>query len=384
MQESYAYRAVATYNAMQHWMYVSDRSSLYRETSPASGNQYAYLWPFSRALVGTLALAGVPEHQLPDHADYRSAVADRLNGLTQYWHGRAYDSYVVGSYGWGGDKYYDDNAWVSLALIQAYRMGFTSDLKRCQQLFEFARSGWDSSTNSPDAGGVFWVQQRVGLGLSNHDRGAGATAGDAELGFHLYELTGSSAYAGDGEPVARPRALGAANMVNWVATYLDSSRAGVGPFWNVVRQDGSIDTNVWSYNQGVMLGARLLQHRLSGELRRLAQAEAIAHQSLQTFGDFTRQPPSFNVMCFQNMLMLHAVSGDATLKANMLQSMQRYADWTWDPQTGARDPANDLLYFTDSGRPARGRQAARVQDQGAMLQLYALLAWDPANYDKLT
>src|SRR5437762_4402087 len=50
VQQTYADRAVATYNAMQQSMYVSDRSSLYQETSPPSGNRYAYLWPFSRAL----------------------------------------------------------------------------------------------------------------------------------------------------------------------------------------------------------------------------------------------------------------------------------------------------------------------------------------------
>ena len=35
-----------------------------------------------------------------------------------------------------------------------------------------------------------------------------------------------------------------------------------GPFWNVARADGSIDRNLWSYNQGVMIGARVLQFRL--------------------------------------------------------------------------------------------------------------------------
>jgi hypothetical protein len=88
-------------------------------------------------------------------------------------------------------------------------------------------------------------------------------------------------------------------MVGRVANYLDSSHSGSGPFLNVVQRNGSIDTNVWSYNQGVMIGARLLQYRLTGQAAQLTQAEAIARQSIGTFGNFTGQPPSFNVMCFR-------------------------------------------------------------------------------------
>src|SRR5262249_7658980 len=146
----------------------------------------------------------------------------------------------------------------------------------------------------PDAGGIFWVQQGSEFGLSNHDRGAGATAGAAELGFHLHLLTGSTSYDGDGTVSASPASLGATNMMNWVNAYLDSSRTGVGLFWNVVRVDGSIDTNLWSYNQGVMLGANVLRYEVSGNNTYLSQAIAIANNALNTYGNFQGQPPSFN------------------------------------------------------------------------------------------
>lgn len=57
--------------------------------------------------------------------------------------------------------------------------------------------------------------------------------------------------------------------------------------YNAVREDGSVDTNAWSYNQGVMLDAHVLHHCVSGELQSLRFAESIAEQTLQTFGDFT-------------------------------------------------------------------------------------------------
>jgi hypothetical protein len=64
--------------------------------------------------------------------------------------------------------------------------------------------------------------------------------------------------------------------------------------------------------------------------------------------------------------------------------MQSYADWAWN-NTSARNPRTNLFYFNDAGQPAGGTgQAAQLRDQGAMTQLYALLAWTSSNYGKLT
>ena len=358
-------RAAAAYAAMQRWLYREPRrlpwershAGLYRETA-APDSAVAYVWPFSRALLATLCLAG-----LEAGAQAREAVDELLRALERYWTGTAYASAVVPP---GGDVYYDDNAWIALALILAYRLGLIPRLDRVRQLFDFAVRGWDGE----GGGGVFWVQQGIGYGLTNHDRGTGATAGWAEVGFLLLleELTGRHV------PMAR-------TMVDWVGGRLDASGRGHGPFWNVVRSDGSIDTNVWSYNQGVMLGARVLQYRLTADARFLDLAEAIARQTLASFGDFRNHPPSFNAMCFQNLLMLYA---NTDLQERTLRVMRGYGDWAWDPASGARDSQSNLFCFTDAGAPNRGHQAARLQDQGAMLQLYALLAWDPAEYPRLT
>src|SRR5437879_11912420 len=61
-----ANRAVAAYNAMQRNFLVQDGTSLYRLTYPWSrgSNLYSYVCEFSRALVGTLALAGVPSDRV--------------------------------------------------------------------------------------------------------------------------------------------------------------------------------------------------------------------------------------------------------------------------------------------------------------------------------
>jgi tetratricopeptide (TPR) repeat protein len=57
------------------------------------------------------------------------------------------------------------------------------------------------------------------------------------------------------------------------------------------------------------------------------------------------------------MLMLHAATADATLKTNILQTIQQYADWIWDPLNGARDATTNLfsskLRSTPFGRALR-------------------------------
>ena len=349
---------------------------LYHETYPVRGStRYSYLWPFSRALVGTLALAGVPSSLLGG-TSYQPAVQDRLEGLAQCWDAAAnppgYDSYVVSA--GGGDKFYDDNAWIGLALIQLRRMGLSTSLDRPTQLFTFGKSGWDQVTTDPAPGGVFWVQQSGSLGPTNHDRGAGLNAGYAKLGYHLHQLTGSASYDGDGSVVASPVSLGASNMFGWVNAHQDGSKTGTGLYWNAVRRDGSIDTNLWSYVQGQMIGANVIRYRVSGSSLYLQQAQSIATKTLSYYGSFTGQPPSFNAMCFQDLLGLYAVTTDSSLQASILQSMQTYADWAWN-NPSARDPKTNLFYFTDAGQPAGGSgQPAKLRDQGAMRQLYALLA----------
>jgi glycosyl hydrolase family 76 len=388
-QQTNATRAVAAYNAMQQYFYVNDGTSLYIESYPLTGsNKYSFLWPFTRALVGTLALAGVPT-SLAGSTSYISAVQDRFTGLGQYWDGAAnppaYDSYVV-SQG-GGDKYHDDNAWVSLAFIEQYRMGLPvasgepAPLNRAEQLFTFAKAGWDANPGDRDAGGIFWVQQGTGAGLTNHDRGTGATGGGAELGFHLHLLTGMSNYDGDGTVAARPKSLGATNMMNWVSKYLQSST--VTGLYNNSLNDRGIDTNVWSYNQGVMLGANLLRYELTNSSTYLNNAVAIADKALSYYGNFEGQPPSFNAMLFQNMLALYQYAG-STLQSSMQSAMQSYCDWAWN-NSSARDPNTNLFYFNDAGQPVLGTgQAAQLRDQGAMTQLYALLAWNSTEYSRLT
>jgi hypothetical protein len=333
----------------------------------------AHLWPFSRALVATLDLAGIGE-DLVDGFDADAAIADSLEMLERYWDpsgdAPAYSSDVRGTR-LGGDRYYDDNAWVGLALVQLERMRPGSGyVDRAEALFRFAARGWDRR-DVPGSGGVFWVEQGHGAGVRNHDRNTVSNAPNAELGLHLAELRGV--------PVEAHGSIGAKEMYEWVLATLDASRGSDSPatglFWDKLRGDGTLDKTLWSYNQGSMVGANVLLARRGGgaQAEYLARAEAIARKALRHFagGGYDRQPPAFNAIFFSNLLLFHAATGDAELRTEIIDAIRGYTDYAWYERRDRRD----RVHLGDGG--------VTLLNQSAIVQLLALLAWDPGAYQNL-
>ncbi len=369
----YAARALRAYVAMQRRFCRSD--GLYRRDGlPRPPRAAAHLWPFARALVATLDLAGVPPALTPGF-DADTAIAQRLAALERYWDpsgdAPAYSSDVHGTR-LGGDRYYDDNAWVGLALIQLHRMRpGAGRLERAAELFAFAAAGWDRRKDVPSPGGVFWVEQGRGAGTRNHDRNTVSNAPNAELGLHLAELTGTSLDADE--------SIGAQDMYEWVNATLEADDPAGDPatglFFDKLRGDHTIDRALWSYNQGSMIGANVLLHRHrrgNAHPPYLARAEAIARKALGHYGGgLERQPPAFNAIFFRNLLLLHAATGDTELRTEILTAMHGYADRAWSQRRDHRD----RFHFPNGGVTLLG--------QSAMVQVLALLAWDPEQYQRL-
>jgi hypothetical protein len=369
----YAVRAWRAYCAMQ--TRFCPNGGLYRRDSLVHRKSAAaHLWPFARAVVATFDLAGVGE-DLVDRFDANLAIADRLETLEHYWDpaggAPAYASDVVGRR-LGGDRYYDDNAWVGLALVQLERMfPGAGHLDRAGDLFRFALSGWDRRPEVPSPGGVFWVERGHGAGARNHDRNTVSNAPNAALGLHLAELTGT--------PVGTQQPICAEDMYGWVNATLDASDSPdppfTGLFWDKLRGDDTIDKTFWSYNQGGMIGANVLLDRRDGSSQDyyLQRAEAIARKALRHFanGLYEPQPPAFNAIFFRNLLLLHAATGDAQLRTEIIDAMRAYTDRVWSQ----RRDRHDRFHFSRTG--------VTLLDQSAMVQLLALLAWDPSAYRKL-
>jgi hypothetical protein len=87
-------------------------------------------------------------------------------------------------------------------------------------------------------------------------------------------------------------------------------------------------------------------------------------------GEYEKQPAAFNAIFFRNLLLLHAASQDEQLRTEILDAMRAFADAAWNE---ARD-RRDLLHL---------RGLPTLLDQSAIVQVLALLAWDPSNYGRI-
>jgi glycosyl hydrolase family 76 len=383
-----ANRALETYDAMQQYFYSAyvypgDASSLYTENYPQSGRTYSYLWPFSQAMAGTITLSGVPSALVG--TSYQTDVADRLTGLSRYWDststGPGYDSYPAAPYGGGGAKYYDDQAWVGLAAAQNYAItGDSTSLGDAENAFNFVYPGGWAGGASFDPGGIYWVQQGVGLGKTNHRRMAVSNAPNAELGLVLANYTGDATYASD-----------ANRIYQWINHYLynvnanptdpmapnpnyDSGQPGLMFAW--ITTQNTIDETLFPTAQGSMIAANVLDYRATGDPSYLSDAEAIANAALSTFNEsyYLNQPTALDATFFRGLLVLYAATTDTTLQSNIMQTIQTFAEDAWNSQRGP----NGLFYFPSSAQPGY-----QLLDQAAMLRIYSMLAWNPSDYANL-
>jgi hypothetical protein len=382
----HAARAVRAYTAMRRHFLRGD--GLYRrDGQPRWPGMAAHLWPTARAFVAAVDLLGV-RRELRLGFDAASEVAAHLRALETYWDGRAdqpaYASDVIGSR-FGGDRYYDDNAWVGLGLVQLERLRpGRGHAERARALFQFAANGWDARPDVASPGGVFWVEQTPptrGTGVANQDRNVVSNAPNAQLGLHLAALAsgptaarwsnGANGANGSGGPGDYARAH---DMYAWVNVTLDAGRAAGAPatglFFDKLRGDGTLDETLWTYNQGSMIGANvLLARQADAGAPYLDRAEAIAAKALRHYGaTYDTRPAAFNAILFRNLLQLHAATADGGLRERIRSAMSAYAGLAW----AARRDRHDRFRF--------GRGGPTLLDQSAMVQVYALLAWDPGDY----
>jgi hypothetical protein len=355
-------RALASDRALRS--HFGTDHGLFTETFPNTGdNAYSYEWPFSQAMIGAIDLAGIRSHR----GASVGLAKKRIAALDAYWNpepaqGPAhYASYVVAPLGGGGDAFYDDNEWDALAFLQWYaQTGNRKALKKAEHIFDLVVYGWDDDPSHACPGGVFWTQAPW-----SQDRNTVSNGPGAEVGAHLYLITGKRKYL-----------TWAKKMVAWTDQCL---LAPNGLYYDNIKLDGSIDKTQWSYNQGVMLGAKNLLYRATGQKHYLREAQAIADASLDYYGAiqpdgqtrYFTQPARFNAILFTNFLQLGATASDpayvTAMKTYEKQARQRYLDKT----TG-------LYRFDGSTAPVT------LLEQAAMVRIQSMLAWSPKDWSKLT
>ncbi|HEY2719610.1 MAG TPA: glycoside hydrolase family 76 protein [Solirubrobacteraceae bacterium] len=345
-------RALLAFEALQHYYYVRG-SGLYE------GEPFSYLWPFSQALAATVSMAYVPKLGVSLAQELHARLIGLRSYLDQNNSGAPEDTYtstlaafdgtVAPPVGPGGAKYYDDNDWVGIELARIYKTSHNAGaLGYAEGIMAFEMAGYSTDPTLACPGGIPFSNL-----AENTDRNTITTAPAAELGVQLYKITGNLQYLQFAE-----------TAYNWVRSCL---LQGNNLYSDHIRPHGVIDPTLWSYNQGVMIGAGTLLYQATGNSAYLYQARQTAQAAREYFTPqrLGEENPFFPSVYFRNLLYLDSVTHDPPGP----KIAQAYVDYAWQHLR-----LSDNLFV--AGSPA----SAQLLYQAAVVQIYALLSSPPSTY----
>jgi hypothetical protein len=345
-------RALLAFEAMQHYYYVRG-SGLYE------GEPFSYLWPFSQGLAATVSMANVPKLGVSLAQELHARLIGLRSYLDQNNSGApegaytstlpAFDGTVAPPVGPGGAKYYDDNDWIGIELARIYKTSRNAGaLGYAEGIMAFETAGYSADPTLACPGGIPFSNL-----AENTDRNTITTAPAAELGVQLYKITGNLQDLQFAE-----------TAYNWVRSCLLQPN---NLYSDHIRPHGVIDPTLWSYNQGVMIGAGTLLYQATGNSAYLYQARQTAQAAREYFTPqrLGEENPFFPSVYFRNLLYLDSITHDPPGP----KIAQAYVDYAWQHLR-----LSDNLFV--AGSPA----SAQLLYQAAIVQIYALLSSAPTTY----
>ncbi len=362
------------------------------------GSKFAGAWPQSQGTAGALDLSALNGSCIDSKALLDSLRFYQISGIQVK--GPNGNEHTVSAYSPSGPTgllgiprqdeyfYYDDNSWIGLDLMQAYSQTHEQQyLTQAEQLYQFIRTG------QAETGGMHWRELD---GTKSQGINTIATGASSEFAMELYFAAGRQEYL-----------QFAQKNMDYLNTHL---RTPQGLYQDHQGSDQSAKA-IYSYNQGVTLGANALLAKAyyqmyqenpgenSGDLAlanhylALANQTAIASmkelsqpaESHNSAGEtrLWKQPPAFNAIYFRNLLSLGdaASQGGGKVPAasplvEQAQSnsmagrvlLKSYLQSAWN---NARDPKTGLL--DQGGIGHYGGTVPDYLDQSAFVQMYSLL-----------
>jgi rhamnogalacturonyl hydrolase YesR len=161
----------------------------------------------------------------------------------------------------GGDRFYDDNQWIGIALMDAWsRTGDSNYLSKSKMICRFMMTAFDTVAG----GGLYWEEGNLKT-KNTCSNGPGIL-----LAMQLHKATGDKAYLDT-----------AILLYNWVNRFLQAPDGLY--FDNISLDNRRIDPRKFSYNTGTMLQSNLWLYEATGNADYLKNAQRIADASLQYF-----------------------------------------------------------------------------------------------------
>lgn len=291
------------------WVSGANRFKAYHPEDTAVDSEYkgtAALWGYGAAMtMVSSALTVDPTNEvLIEKAHQLVAELEQYRYRSLEY--RYYSAIVNGT----GESFYDDNAWVVLALYEiAVALDNDEYMQLSRDILDFVLSG-----ESPD-GGIYW---KVNWASRNV-----AAIGPAMVGALLH-------YQNNEEPILLETVE---RLYDWTVATLRDPRDNV--YWdNAVYQEDTgtekIETTKWTYNSGTMIWAGLLLHEITNEQKYLDDATKTTEGSLDYFltVDPTREisyfptSPWFNVYLTRGYLEYAKTTNDT----KYIEAFVDYAD----------------------------------------------------------
>jgi len=159
--------------------------------------------------------------------------------------------------GWRSD-YFDDEAWMALFLLRAYAfLGEPTYLRQARSLLEdIAQGASDASCCGAVPGGLWWDRAHT-------QKATAANAGAALAAARLYEATGETRWLSFAKDT----------YAFWIAHMVDRH---TGQAADHLRTDGTRVYWRFTYNEGLLVGAAVALHRVTGDEAYLRDARRLA------------------------------------------------------------------------------------------------------------
>ncbi len=213
--------------------YYLAKSKLYAEHPDRK--QPAFNWG-----VGVLlsALNAAAKHE-PKYKPWLKEYADASH---VYWNKGGYDVLPAPK---PLDRYYDDNAWMVLALVETHQiLGDAKYLRWAKEALDFALSG------EAKDGGIFWRES---------DKASRNTCSNAPTAAACLAV-----YAVTKEPKLKTKAE---QLYNWTKAQLQDPQDSL--YWDSLSNSDKIDKTKWTYNSALMIRTAFLLGDRADDVKKL-------------------------------------------------------------------------------------------------------------------